>query len=182
DSYGISSVLADDADFSRRTLASQIERACLFGTKYLVIRTQAMKEHLSAEPGVAARHDFGEWSVFELAGGPPPLVRPLAYRPALVVADLTLKLRRRSDYGFVRLAEEQFASGWFDVALARSPEPRLDRLEVPEGFGSVVVDAYRYDDAGEAYARLRSVAREHHLVLLSADDPVFRRVRDSMSE
>lgn len=59
---------------------------------------------------------------------------------------------------------------WFDVALARSPESRLDRLEVPEGFGSVVVDAYGYDDAEGAYARLREVARSHHLVLLSADD------------
>jgi hypothetical protein len=182
DSYGISSVLADDADFSRRTLASQIERARLYGTKYLVIRTQAMKEHLSAEPGVAARQDFGPWSVFELAGDAPPLARPLAYRPALVVSDLTLKLRRRGDYGFARLAEEQFASGWFDVTLALSPEERLDRLEVPEGFGSVVVDAYHYGDADEAYARLRALSREHHLVLLSSDDPVFRRVRDSVGE
>lgn len=103
-------------------------------------------------------------------------------RRALVVSDLSLKLRRRGDYGFIRLAEEQFNSGWFDVALARSPESRLDRLEVPEGFGSVVVDAYGYDDAEGAYARLREVARSHHLVLLSADDPLFRRVRDAIGE
>ncbi|MDQ3920080.1 MAG: hypothetical protein M3348_16565, partial [Acidobacteriota bacterium] len=182
DSYGISSTLADDADFARRTTASQIERARLYGTKYLVIRTPAMKDRLAAEPSVGARHDFGEWSVFELAGDAQPLVRALAYKPALVVSGLSLKLRRRDDYGFVRLAEEQFNSGWFDVALALSPEERLDRLNVPEGFGSVVVDDYRYGDAGEAYARLREVARTHHLVLLSADDPLFRRVRDSIAE
>jgi hypothetical protein len=182
DSYGLSSALVDDADFARRTTASQIERARLYGTKYLVIRTQAMKERLAAEPAVSSRHDFGEWSVFELAGDVPPLARPLIYRPALIVSDLSLKLRRRGDYGFVRLAEEQFNSGWFDVALALAPESRLDRLEVPEGFGSVVVDAYTYDDAERAYARLREVARSHHLVLLSADDPVFRRVLDSRGD
>lgn len=98
------------------------------------------------------------------------------------MSDLTLKLRRRGDYGFVRLAEEQFASGWFDVALALSPESRLDRLEVPEGFGSVVVDAYHYGDENEAYERLRTLSREHHLVLLSSDDPVFRRVRGATGE
>jgi hypothetical protein len=182
DSYGISSVLADDADFSRRTLASQIERAKLFGTKYLVIRTQAMKDHLSLESKVGGRYDFGEWSVFELTGDAPPLVRPLAYKPALVVSDLTLKLRRRCDYGFVRLAEEQFASGWFDVVLALSPEERLDRLDVPDGFGSVVIDAYHYGDADKAYERLRAISQHHHLVLLSADDALFRRVRDTQGE
>jgi hypothetical protein len=182
DSFGISSALADDADFARRTTASQIERARLYGTKYLVIRSQLIKDRLAAESGIAARHDLGPWSVFELAGDTPPLVRPLAYRPALVVSDLSLKLRRRGDYGFVRLAEEQFNSGWFDVALALAPESRLDRLEVPEGFGPVVVDAYGYGDAGRAYARLREVARAHHLVLLSSDDPVFLRVRDSIGE
>ncbi|HEX8336404.1 MAG TPA: hypothetical protein VF621_06715, partial [Pyrinomonadaceae bacterium] len=182
DSYGISSVLADDADFSRRTTASQLERARLYGTKYLVIRTQAIKGRLAAESGIAARHDFGEWSVFELTGDALPLARTLAYRPALVVSGFSLKLRRRGDYSFVRLAEEQFNSGWFDVALTLAPEPRLDRLEVPEGFGSVIVGAYGYEDAEEAYARLREVARTHHLVLLSADDPLFRRVRDSLGE
>jgi hypothetical protein len=68
------------------------------------------------------------------------------------------------------------------VALARAPESRLDRLEVPAGFGSVVVDSYGYGDAEQAYERLREVARSHHLVLLSADDPVFRRVRESLAE
>lgn len=182
DSYGISSVLADDADFGRRTLASQIERARFYGTKYLVIRSQAMKGHLAAEPAVSARQDFGQWSVFELAGGSRPQTRALAFRPALVVSDLTLKLRRSNDYGFIRLAEEQFASGWFDVVLARSPELRLDRLEVPEGFGSVVVDSYRYDDLDRAYARLRNIAREHHLILLSSDDQLFHRVQAALGE
>lgn len=182
DSYGISSTLVDDADFARRTTASQLERARFYGTKYFVVRTQTIEDRLAAEPSVGARHDFEEWSVFELAGEAPPLVRPLAYRPALVVADLSLKLRRRGDYGFVRFAEEQFNSGWFDVALALAPESRLDRLEVPEEFGSVVVDAYGYGDLESAYARLREVAHAHHLVLLSADDPLFRRVQDTLGE
>ena len=181
DSYGISSVLTDDADFARRTLASQIGRARLFGTKYLVIRSQLMKDRLSAEPAVGARYDLGQWTIFELAGEAAP-AHALAYRPALVVSNLTLKQRRRGDYGFMRLAEEQFNSGWFDVELALSPEPRLDRLEVAEGFGSVVVDAYRYEDLERAYARLRDLARGHHLVLLSWDDPLYRRVRDSIGE
>jgi hypothetical protein len=182
DSYGISSVLADDIDFKQRTVASHIERARLYGVKYLVVRSQTTKDRLTAEHSVGSRRDFGQWSVFELSAPPPPGARSLAHKPALVVSDLSLKLRRRTDYGFVRLAEEQFASGWFDVALARSPETRLDRLEVPEGFGSVVVDAYRYDDAEKAFARLRDVARVHHVVLLSADDPVFRRVQAAPGE
>lgn len=181
DSYGISSVLADDTDFARQPLASHVARARFFGVKYLIVRGEAIKARLAVERDVAARHDFGRWSVFELAGTPPH-ARALAYRPALVVGDLTLKLRRENDYGFLRLAEEQFASGWFDVLLARAPESRLDRLEVPQEFGALVVDAYRYDDAEQAYERLRVFARGRQLILLSADDPLFRRIQGALAE
>lgn len=181
DSYGLSSVLVDDVEFARQTLASHLERARFFGAKYIVVRAQVLKERLAAERSVAARHDFGQWSVFELAGAA-PVIRALTHKPAFVVSDLTLKLRQRTDYGFTRLAEEQFASGWYDVALTLSPEQRLDRLEVPEGFGALVVDTYEYRDEDEAFTRLRAISRSRPLILLSADSALFRRIRAAPTE
>ena len=66
----------------------------------------------------------------------------LDYRPALVVSDFSVKGRRRGDFDFVRLAEEQFGDGWFDVLLARSAETKVDRLSDLGGFGALVLDRY----------------------------------------
>jgi hypothetical protein len=181
DAYGLSSVLADDTDFIRQPLSQHVAQARLYGARYFVVRSRASKERLARE-GVPSLFDSGEWDVFDLGGGPQPLARALPYKPALVAGGLNLKLRRRNDYGFVRLAEEQFSSGWYDVLLARAPDTRLDRLDVPQGFGALVVDGYDYDDEARAYERLKEFSRERPLILLSSDSPLFLRIRSAASE
>jgi hypothetical protein len=182
DSFGVSSALADDLDFTRQPLGRHVERARLLGVKYVITRTPAMKEKLAAEPSFGARHDFGWWSVFELKDAPPPRARVLPHRPALAVSHFTVKLRRSHEWSFIRLAEEQFADGWFDVLLVRSPETKLDRLRDLERFGALIVDAYDYDDEGRAYETLKRFARDRALILLSDDSALFRRVRASSAE
>jgi hypothetical protein len=182
DSFGISSVLADDLDFASQPVSLQLERARLLGVRYLLVESDETKAKLASESSVAARHDFDRWSVFELGGDVAARSRVLKYRPALVVSDFSVKGRRRNDFDFVRLAEEQFADGWFDVLLARSPERKIDRLDGLENFGALVVDTYDCDDEGRAFDLLRDYSRRHALVLLASDAPLFRRVRASLRE
>jgi hypothetical protein len=182
DSFGISSVLADDLDFASQPVTRQLERARRLGVRYLLVESDAAKAKLAGEPSVAARYDFDRWSVFELGGDVAARSQVLRYRPALVVSDFSVKGRRRNDLDFVRLAEEQFSDGWFDVLLARSPERKIDRLDGLENFGALVVDTYDCDDEGRAFDILRDYSRRHALVLLASDAPLFRRVRASLSE
>ena len=182
DSFGVSSVLADDLDFAAQPLSEQIKRAQFLGVKYLVIRTPAMKVRVSKEITSAIRHDIGWWAVFELPGPPAPKIQTLPYKPALVLSTFTVKARRRNEMSFIRLAEEQFADNWFDVLLVRSPESKIDRLTDLEQFGALVVDAYDYADETAAFEQLRKFAQDHALVCLSSDNALFRRIQNARSE
>jgi hypothetical protein len=176
DSFGVSSVLADDLDFAAQPLSEQIKRAQFLGVKYLMIRTPAMKERVSKEITSAIRHDIGWWAIFELPGPPAPGIQVLPYRPALVLSTFTVKARRRNEMSFIRLAEEQFADNWFDVLLARSPESKIDRLADLDKFGALILDSYDYSDAEAAFQRLREFAKTRALICLSSDNPLFRRI------
>lgn len=182
DSFGISSVLADDLDFAAQPTARQLERARFAGVRYLVVESDSTKERLAREPAVKTRYDFDRWSIFEIGGGAQPRARALAYRPALVVSGFSVKGRQRDDLDFVRLAEEQFNDGWFDVLLARSTEKKIDRLSRLEQFGALVVDTYDCDDEGRAFELLREFSARRTLVLIEADAPLFRRIRSSLGE
>ena len=182
DSFGISSVLADDLDFAAQPVARQLERARWLGVRYLLVESGEAKAKLAGEPSIAARYDFDRWSVFQLGGDVAARARVLKYRPALVVSDFSVKARGRNDFDFMRLAEEQFSDGWFDVLMARSQERKIDRLDGLENFGALVLDKYECDDEGRAFQILRDYSQRHALVLLTSDAPLFRRVRASVSE
>ncbi|MDQ3747244.1 MAG: hypothetical protein M3444_22970, partial [Acidobacteriota bacterium] len=182
DSFGISSVLADDLDFAAQPLARHLERARWLGVRYVVAESDELKGKLAREPSVVARHDFERWSVFEIGGGFAARARVLDYKPALVVSDFSVKGRRRNDFDFVRLAEEQFGDGWFDVLLARSPETKIDHLTDLENFGALVLERYDCDDEARAFALLRDFAQTRALVLLSSDAPLFRRIQSALRE
>lgn len=182
DSFGISSVLADDLDFAAQPVARQLERARWLGVRYLLVESAAAKAKLAGEPSIAARYDFDRWSVFELGGEVVARSRALKYRPALVVSDFSVKGRGRNELDFVRLAEEQFADGWFEVLLARSQEMKIDRLDDLENFGALVLDKYDCDDEARAFQLLRDYSQRHALILFTSDAPLFRRVRASLSE
>jgi hypothetical protein len=182
DNFGVSSVLADDLDFIQQPLERHLERARFMGVRYLVIVSPEVKSRLAREPGVGQRQELGPWTVFELTGEQIPKVRALAYRPALVVSNFTLKERRRNELDFVRLCEEQFADGWHDVLLARAPETRIDRIKQLDEFGALVLDVYEYVDEDAAFERLREYAQRRALVLLSSEAPLFRRIRSRIGE
>jgi hypothetical protein len=182
DSFGISSVLSEDLDFRDQPLAKHLERARLLGTKYLVIFTYWMKNHIAAEKGVKEVFNSGDWTMFELAGERLPRARALQFKPALVVSDFSLKQRRENEYDFVRFAEEQFIDGWFDVLLARSPESKIDRIQNLDQFGTLILDRYAYENESAAFERLRNFAQGHLLILLSSDAPLFLRIQASISD
>lgn len=181
DNFGVSSVLADDLDFIEQPMARHLERARFVGVRYLVIVSPEIKNRLAQQPGIKARFDSGSWTIFELLNQL-PMIRPLQYKPTLVISSLSLKERGRNELDFVRLAEEQFADNWFDVLLARSPESRIDRLQELDGFGALVLDTYQYDDENVAFTRLRDFAQTRTLVLLSSDSALFHRLQTHVAE
>jgi len=183
DSFGISSVLADDYDFFEQPLARHLERARLLGMKYFVVYTAKMKERLANEPTVGTRHDFPNWSVFEMKDGPPPKIQVLPYRPALLVTDFTLKGRFSNEANYLRFAEEQFADDWFDVRLVRSPDTMLDRLgslaELNQ-FGAIILDTYKCTRCELVYRQLKDYAQNRPLILLMSNEDLFDRIRTSI--
>ena len=182
DATNISSVLIDDKDFAALPVNAQLQQASFIGVRYLVMRSYWAKNRLVGEGGLKSKHDFGQWSVYELEGEPFRHVQSLAYKPALVVSGLSVKQRRVNEYEFVRLAEEQFVSGQFDVLLARSHETKIDRLAVPDGFGSLIIDIYDCEDESRAYEVLREYAQHRPLILLASNAPLFLRIRSSITD
>jgi hypothetical protein len=180
DSFGMSSTLSDDLDFLEQPLSRHIARARFVGVKYFVIVSPWMKERFRGEASLRATHEFGPWTIFEVEDPPPP-ARVLRFKPALVVSDVSFKLRRRNEFDFTRLAEEQFADGWFDVALLRSPEMKLDRLREPERFGALIVGGYDCDDEAAAYAALQTFAQRGPVIFLASAAPLYRRIRENPS-
>ncbi|HSE19259.1 MAG TPA: hypothetical protein VLB46_19510 [Pyrinomonadaceae bacterium] len=185
DSFGISSVLSDDLDFFEQPLERHLARARLLGAKYLVVHSPVLKERLAREASLGARHDFEEWTVFELKEPPPPKVQLLPYRPALLVSDFTVKGRYSNQPNFLRFAEEQFADGWFDVRLAHAPQRSLDSLGSLASlnqFGAIILDTYDCRRCELVYRQLREYAQHRSLILLMADDHLFDRIRSSIHE
>ena len=185
DSFGISSVLADDFDFFEQPLARHLERARLLGMKYFIVQTASLKDRLAKEPAVGARHDFENWSIFELKDPPPPKVQVLPYRPALFVTDFTLKGRFSNQSNYLRLVEEQFADGWFDVPLVRSQTTKLDSLGSLADlnqFGAIILDAYNCTRCELVYRQLREYSQSRPLILLMANDDLFDRIRTSIKD
>jgi Family of unknown function (DUF6541) len=180
--FGISATLGADLDFQEQPMAGHLERARLMGVKYVIVASSRTKDRLMREATFSNRMDFGVWTVFTLPRDPEPQVRPLVYRPALVVSDFSVKLRRSDEYDYVRFAEEQFTSGWFDVLLARSPERKIDRLQNLERFGALILDTYERHDEEQAYRKLRDYAQRHALIMLSSEDSLFRRIRAQINE
>src|SRR6185295_16101858 len=117
---------------------------------------------------------FDRWSIFELLYDAPQ-IEVLSYRPAVLVSRFTLKARQRDEPNYLRFAEEQFASGWFDVRLARTPETKLDRLIEEQDlmqYGALILDTYDCDNSDYAYRGLRDFAQHRLLILLMSEDPL----------
>lgn len=181
--FGISSTLAEDLDFSSQPIGTHLERLQMFGVRYLAIFDQRIKYELDRETAVAARVDFGHWSVFTLRN-PALEAEVLRWRPAIVFGDLSLKMRRTNEHGFLRLAEEQFKDNWFDVLLAYSQNLRVDDvLRDPAAFnrfGAVILERYDYNNINAALASLQEFSRHRPLILLPSDDPLFNRIRTNI--
>jgi hypothetical protein len=182
ENFGISSALLSDLDFINQPLAQHLKRLQFIGVRYVVIGTPQMKERLSREPDIAARNDIGDWTIFEVRQPIAAPVRALQYRPALLVSDFTVKMRRRNQYDFIRLTEEQFNDAWFDVLLVRSSEQKIDLLPQLDQFGALVLDTYDYQDETKAFLQLKAFAQTRPLILLSSDAPLFHRIRSNISE
>lgn len=181
DTFGISSVLVDDIDFTEQPVGRHLERAVFIGVKYIAVASPRIKEILSHEPLINVRHDFGSWSIFELQQST-PRAQVLAYRPALVMSSLSFKQRRRNQYDFARFAEEQFTDGWFEVLLARPAETEIDKLQELDRFGALILDTYDYANEDAAFEKLRDFARSRPLILLSSDKLLYLRIRRAITE
>jgi hypothetical protein len=182
ENFGISSALLSDLDFINQPLPQHLKRLRFIGVRYLIIGSSQMKKRLQTEPDIVAAYNIDDWTVFELRDPVTALVRPLAYRPALVVGDFTVKMRRKNQYDFMRLAEEEFNDAWFDVLLVRANEKRVDLLPQLDQFGAVILETYDYQDENEAFNQLKDFAQRRALILLSSDAPLFNRLKSALNQ
>lgn len=184
DSFGISSVLSDDLDFQAQPIEKHVERAKFLGVKYLVIRTPQMKEKISKVKGIAQKYDLGWWTIYELNSEKDanPVGIALENRPALIFSDFTLKARYRNDLSYIRFTEEQFADGWFDVLLAKSPETGIENIKNWKKFGAVIINDYSYSNESDAYEKLKEISQDRLVILISGEDQLFNRILQNRSE
>ncbi|HET6979071.1 MAG TPA: hypothetical protein VFI24_22245 [Pyrinomonadaceae bacterium] len=180
ENFGISSALLSDLDFVNQPLSQHIKRLQFIGVRYVIIGSAQMKERLRREPDVVTAHDIDDWTIFELRQPITAPVRTLNFRPALVVSDFTVKMRRRNQYDFMRLAEEEFNDAWFDVLLVHSTERRIDLLPQLNQFGALILDTYSYQDEAKALEVLKTFAQNRTLILLSSAAPLFSRIKSEI--
>jgi hypothetical protein len=186
DNFGMSSTLADDLDFAQQPLSRHLERASFLGVRYLVIYTPKTKKRLEEESSyIGAKYEFGTWTIFELKNPPPAQIRRLQFRPALLVSDFTVKLRRSDAPNYIRFVEEQFTDGWFDVLLVRAPQTKLDNLgSLPalEQFGAIILDRYECERCEFVYQQLHDFAQQRPLIMLSDNSHLFNRIKASIDD
>lgn len=182
DNFGISSVLADDLGFREQPLANHLKRIRFVGVRYIVVASPIMKKLLSNESDIVANYDLGLWTIYEIKDSQTELVRVLPYLPALFVSDLSVKLRAREDYNFIRLSEEQFSDAWFDVLLAHSPNTKIDEVDNLNLFGAIILDNYKCNDEDIAFERLRHFASSRPLFLLASNASLFHRIHNALNE
>ena len=185
DNFGISSTLADDLDFAEQPISQHLKRIQQFGVRYLVVNSGELKERLAKQPEIGPSYKFNDWTIFEFRNEPPPTVQVLQFRPALVKTGFTVKMRRRDEQNFIRLVEEQFSDGWFDVPLAYSSAKYVDEMgDLAElnKFGAVVLDDYTCYDCDLAFRRLRAYAQKRTLIMLMSHHQLFYRIRSSIAE
>jgi len=180
DNFGLSSILSEDAEFLSQSMERHLRQAEVYRVRYFVVFSEATKRRL-ARFAECARYDFGEWSVFESKTPPRPEAMPLSQRPVLLLTSFSAKLTRRSDYHFLRLAQEEFI-GSPGLPLAFHPDYRADRLPEAELFSALVVESYRYRDTATAFEQIKRFSRKKPVVLVEGDDPLFRTCKDRQAE
>ncbi|MBA2749377.1 MAG: hypothetical protein H0U45_11715 [Tatlockia sp.] len=182
DNFGISSVLADDLDFREQPLSNHLKRIRFVGVRYIVVASPIIKKLLASETDTTISYDSGVWTIYEIKDSQTEPVRVLPYLPALFVSDLSVKLRTREDYNFVRLAEEQFSDAWFDVLLANAPNTKIDEINNLNLFGAIILDNYECNDEEVAFERLRNFANSRTVFLIESDASLFHRIRKSLDK
>jgi hypothetical protein len=182
ENFGISSALLSDLDFINQPLSQHLKRLRFMGVRYLIIGSPQMKQRLQTEPDIVAAHNIDDWTVFELHEPGASLMRPLAYRPALVVGDFTVKMRRKNQYDFMRLTEEEFNDAWFDVLLVRANEKRIDLLPELDQFGALILETYDYKEEDKAFTKLKDFSQTRALILLSSEAPLFKRLKSALNQ
>ena len=183
DSYGISSILSDDIDFTSQPLEASLRQAQFLGIRYLTIISPWIKDKLNKSPQVTKVYDFGGWSIFRMnqdTVNEKAIV--LSDKPFLVVSAFSFKKRKSDDFSFVRLAEEQFSDGIFDFTLVESANHKIDELSDLDKFSGLIINDYDYKSEDVAYNLLYNYAREHPLILISSDNELFIRLQQYQNE
>jgi hypothetical protein len=181
ENYGISSILADDLDFKEQPVEKHLEQAKFLGIKYFVIISPAIEEKLAQAK--LTEHKFGAWSIFEIGQVSYSEAQNLVYKPALIVSDFSLKVRKSDDFSFLRLAEEQFNDAWFDVLLVHNPRNnKIDNLTDLENFGTIVIEKYDYDHETEAFDILKTYSQKNLLILFDSENNLVKRIKASVAE
>ena len=176
EAWGVDTFLAFDPAFLGQRLDRHLDRARFVGVDRFWVASDGMKRALAGSSRVRLQGRYGQWSLFEFRE---PAVRgeALAYEPTVFFGPASFKKRAVGAYELTRFQEELLFRGAFDTIIVRANDPSLDTSADLVRFKSAIISDYEYDDIALAFERLERFSRDHLLICVERDDPLFRRLR-----
>jgi len=189
ESYGVTCYLCVETngrpgfqadEFYDQPWEEHLKRARLMGVKYIVIRTDLRKSIYQSLPSteLIPTSIFGDWQVFEVTDANLDPI-PLTHEPILTLARLNPRTRYAEGedaYDWLRLNEEWFFHGKFDQVLARSKASDIEDIQELAVFNYLFLPELTYFDKEKALSMIVNYAKDHHVILLQSDDPLFQQL------
>lgn len=189
ESYGVTCYLCVETngrpgfqadEFYDQPWEEHLKRARLMGVKYIAIQTDLRKSLYQNLPPteITSAHVFGDWQVFEVTDANLDPI-PLMHEPILTLARLNPRTRYAEGedaYDWLRLNEEWFFHGKFDQVLARSKASDIEDIQELADFNYLFLPELTYFDKEKALSMIVNYAKDHHVILLQSDDPLFQQL------
>lgn len=179
--FGVDGKILDERTDIVVTPEATRARFALFGVRHFFLRTPEAIARVEAAFDVTERTYAGRWRAlshrmpgFELAAIP-------ERSPVLTFADFSVKRRPDEGYDFVRLGEEMFVAGRFDVPLVLSQSGLIDREPGLDRFHTLLLTEYRYASIDGALETLLGFAERGTVIALASEDPLYRRLASALA-
>jgi hypothetical protein len=156
-------------------------RAQQLGVNYFLVSTRDMKDRLSADPHMTLEKDFGIWRLYHLVEPVQP-IRVVTNEPTLVFAEATYKKRSTKTFDFARLQEELFFNAEKNIVIAHTNHKDIDTAPELSIFNQAIISDYQYHSYDKARTRLIEYAKNHPLVLVEANDPLYADLKVALAD
>lgn len=176
ETWGVKSFLVEDQLFLKQPLTAALERARFMNVDHFLMQSYQMVNSMRKSKEVNFDKNLGTWKLFSLKEEGEEAEIPDT-QLTLLFSHVTFKNRKLADYDYAHIQEELlFSRAYNHVLFVQANDTLLDRTKDLFKFNSAMISEYHYRSEDKAYARLKEYALTHHLVLVSDNDPLFKRL------